>query len=141
MNDEQMTRIRASFDALTHRTPELADRFHTRLFAQNPALRPLMPRDLSQQKQDFAAGLRMLVRNLHRLDAFQLTVMDIGARQSRLGVTPGHYGIAREVLIVTMREMAGPVWTDELTVDWNEALSSIVSLMVVGAARARAHAA
>lgn len=136
-----MNRIRVCFDALTPRTPELADRFYTRLFAQHPPLRVLFPRDLTQHKQDFAAGLRLVVKNLHQLDTVRGTLMDIGAKQSRLNVTPGHYGIAREVLLSTLREMSGPVWSEELTQDWAEAINSVVSLMVLGAGKARMQAA
>lgn len=137
MNQDQVQRIRTSFDLITHRVPELVDRFHTRLLAQHPALRAQMPRDLSSHKQDFAAGLRLVVKNLDRLDALAPTLMDIGARQARMGITPGYYGVAREVLISTLREMAGPAWTETLTQDWAEALNSVISTFVVGASRAR----
>jgi hemoglobin-like flavoprotein len=137
VNQDQIQRIRASFDALTHRVPELVDRFHTRLLAQQPLLRAMFPRDLASHKQDFAAGLRLVVKNLDRLDTLTPTLMDIGARQSRLGITPKHYGVARETLVSTLREMAGPAWNDALTQDWTEALSGVISMMVVGASRAR----
>ncbi|MGE3106723.1 MAG: globin domain-containing protein [Phycisphaerales bacterium] len=137
MNQEQIQRVRASFDVLTHRVPELADRFHTRLLAQQPMLRAMFPRDLGPHKQDFAAGLRLVVKNLDRMELLTTTLMDIGARQARLGITPQHYGVAREVLISTLREMSGPAWDDLLTRDWTEALSAVVSMMVVGGSRTR----
>ncbi len=137
MNNEQVQRIRGSFDALTHRVPELVDRFHTRLLAQQPTLRAMFPRDLASHKQDFAAGLRLIVKNIDRLDTLAPTLMDIGARQSRLGITPGHYGMAREILVSTLREMAGPTWSEELSQDWTEALSMAISTMVLGASRSR----
>lgn len=141
MNQDQVQRIRSCFDAMAHRTPELADRFHTRLFAQHPALRAFVARDLSQHKQDFAAGLRLVVKNLHQLEAVRGTLMDIGAKQARSNVTPAHYGIAREVLLSTIREFAGPTWNEELALDWTEAINAAVSLMVLGAGRARVQAA
>jgi hemoglobin-like flavoprotein len=100
-------------------------------------MRGMFPRDLASHKQDFAAGLRLIVKNLDRLDTLTPTLMDIGSRQARLGVTPKHYGVARETLVSTLREMAGPVWTETHTQDWTEALSAVVSMMVVGASRTR----
>jgi hemoglobin-like flavoprotein len=141
VTEEQIARVRACFDELTPRTPELADRFHARLFAMNPQLRPLFPRDLSSHKQDFAAGLRHVVRHLGRIDALTPMLMDIGSRQARSGLTPGHFGLARESLLATLRDMAGPRWTPELELDWTEALNAVVSIMVLGASRRRAHAA
>lgn len=141
MTEEQIARIRACFDELTPRTPELADRFHARLFAQHPQLRALFPRDLTVLKQDFGAGLRHVVKSLHRIEAGAPMFMDIGSRQARLGLTPGHFGIAREVLLTTLRDMVGPKWTEQLEQDWREALSVVVSLMVVGASRSRSQAA
>lgn len=141
MTEEQIARIRTCFDEMTPRTPELADRFHARLFAQNPALRALFPRDLAMQKQDFAAGLRHVVKSLNRIEAAAPMFMDIGSRQARMGLTPGHFGVAREALLATLRDMSGPHWNEQLEQDWREALSAVVSLMVVGASRARSHAA
>ncbi len=141
VTEEQISRIRACFDEMTPRTPELADRFHARLFAQNPQLRALFPRDLTVQKQDFAAGLRHVVKNLNRIEGAAAMFMDIGSRQARMGLTPGHFGVAREALLSTLRDMAGPKWSEQLEQDWREALSVVVSLMVVGASRARSQAA
>lgn len=142
MTEEQIARVRACFDELTARTPELADRFHARLFATNPQLRPFFPRDLSTHKQDFAAGLRHVVKHLGRFDALAPMLMDVGSRQARLGIAPGHLGMARESLLATLRDMSGPRWTPQLELDWTEALNAVVSIMVVGASRAaRVHAA
>ena len=141
MTEEQIARIRACFDQITPRTPELVDRFHARFFAQNASLRPLFPRDLSAHKQDFTAGFRHVVRNLHRLDAIAPMLMDVGSRQARAGLTPGHFGMAREVLLATLRDIAGPRWNEQVQQDWTEALNAVVSLRVVGASRSRSHAA
>lgn len=137
MTEEQFARIRASFNELTPRIPELADRFHARLFATNPQLRPLFPRDLAPHKQDFAAGLRHVVRHLDRLESVTPMLMEIGSRQARAGLGPGHFGMAREALLATLRDMNGPRWSPELERDWTEVLQSVVSLMVLGAGRAR----
>lgn len=141
MTEDQIARVRACFDELTPRTPELADRFHARLFATNPQMRPLFPRDLSSHKQDFAAGLRQVVKNLNRLDALSASLMEIGSRQERSGWTPGHFGVARQALLATIRDIAGPRWTPELESDWTEALNTVVSLMLLGAGRRRVQAA
>jgi hemoglobin-like flavoprotein len=140
VTEDQITRIRACFDEITPRTPELADRFHARLFVQTPRLRPLFPRDLASQKQDFAAGLRHVIKNLHRIDTVAPMLMDIGSRQARLGLTPGDFGAAREALLATLKDIAGPRWNDQLEADWREALTVVASIMVIGASRSRSHA-
>ncbi len=141
MTPEQIDRVRASFNALMPRTPELVDRFHVRLFAQHPVLRALAPREIAVHKQDFAAGLRLIVKNVHRFETLEPTLKDIGARLFRAGVAPAHYGLAREVLLSTMREMSGQAWSEQTGQDWTEALNAVVSMMILGAARARAGAA
>lgn len=141
MEQDQIVRIRASFDKLTPRIPELADRFHARLFAQHPRLRAMFPRDLSAPKQDFAAGLRYVVRHLGALEGLSPVLMDLGLRHARSGLTPGDLGAAREVLLQTLQDMSGPAWSDQLREDWTEALNVAVAIMVVGAGRSRAHAA
>jgi hemoglobin-like flavoprotein len=67
--------------------------------------------------------------------------MDLGTRQFRAGVTPAHYGIARDLFLATVREMAGSAWSDELSTDIAEALNAVASIMIQGAGRARASAA
>jgi hemoglobin-like flavoprotein len=141
VTEEQIERLRACLAELAPRTPELADRFHARFFATNPQLRPLFPRDLTPQKQDFAAGLRHVVRHLSRLDAMTPAIMDIGSRLARTGLAPGHLGMAREALLATLRDMSGPRWSQDLERDWTDLLHAVVSTMVLGASRARQHAA
>jgi hemoglobin-like flavoprotein len=141
VNSGQIDRIRASFALLTPRMQELVDRFHARLLVQQPDVRPVLSRDFTAIKQDLAAALRMVVKNLNRLEAIDASLLDMGARQARVGLTPRHYGVGREVLLTTMREMAGPAWTDQLTADWTEAMNAVVSILIVGGARARSAAA
>lgn len=141
MNPDQIERIRNNFKVLTPQGEDLIRRFFTRLFNAVPALRQNLPRDFAQQHRDHLAMLGSVVKNLHRVDAVEHILMDIGARAQRAGAQPQHFGVAREQLIVTIRELSGPTWNEDLLGDWTEVLNIVASVMIRGAGRARAFAA
>lgn len=141
MSPQQIDRLRTNFKVLTPQGEELFRRFFTRLFNAQPGLRQNLPRDFAQQHRDHLSTLGSVVKNLHRLDAVEHILMDLGARAQRAGVQPQHFGVAREHLVATIRELSGPTWNEDLQADWTEALNVVASVMIRGAGRARAYAA
>ena len=147
MIDTQVETIRTSFNALAKRGEEVAERFYANLFAAQPALKSLFPRNASERDNELIAWLGMVVKNLHRIDSMLFLLEDAGKRCQRAGVQPQQFGNARDALISAMRETArhaGPdelTWDAQLESDWVETLNIIVSLMIRGAGRARARAA
>lgn len=147
MNDTQLESIRSSFKGLSQHGDELAERFFVRLFAAQPMLKALFPREAWQRDRDALSGLGMAVKNLHRLEAIQYLLEEAGARCTRVGAQPHHFGVARDAMVNAMREVAtqpdfsGPQWSEEIESDWTEALNVVVSMMIRGAGRSRARAA
>lgn len=133
--------IRDSYDAITPHADLLADRFFARLFAQQPSLRALLPRDHWQRAHDLMALLGLVARHAGRTDAIQASLIDFGAKAQRSGVMPQQLGLARQALIDSMRDVLGPHWTPEIEADWSDLLQSITSVVVLGAGRCRARAA
>lgn len=141
MTPDQIDRIRSSFKMVSGRGDELADQFFTRLFANQPLLKALLPRDRWMRSRDFLTGLGLLVKNMHRLDSIEHVLMDFGVRSTRAGATPQHFGLAREALLQSLGDLMGADWTDALENDWSEALNTVSSLVILGAGRSRAKAA
>jgi hemoglobin-like flavoprotein len=141
MTLSQINAVRDSFKALAPHGDELAERFFDRLFERQPALRAVLPQDHWMRSRDLLTGLGTLVKNLHRLDAINHVLMEFGTRAQRAGVLPQHYGIAREIMLETMREMLGDEFGAELENDWRQTLTSVSSVVLVGAGRSRAKAA
>jgi hemoglobin-like flavoprotein len=141
LTNEQIETLRTSFRALAARGDEMAGQFYLRLFARQPSLRAVLPRDEWQRNRDLLTGLGMVVKNLHRLGAVEHLLMEFGAKAARAGVTPQQYGVARESMLDAMRGVAGSAWTEELEEGWGTALNTAASVVLLGAGRSRARAA
>lgn len=138
---DQIDRIRASFKEISPHADDLTRIFFTRLFTAGPGVRALFPRDAyaegSGRGQDLIASLGIVVKNLHRLDAIEHLLMDMGARNQRAGAQPQHYGMVRDALINAMRDIQGPTWNETLQSDWSQTLNVVASVMIRGAGHAR----
>jgi hemoglobin-like flavoprotein len=141
MNSFQVDLIRDNFKALAPRGEELMEQFFSRLFAKQPMLRGLFPKHPEQVGRDVLAALGVVVKNLNRLEIIDHVLASLGAKNLRVGVEPQHYGIAREALISSMRDLSDTAWDDELEAAWGELLTIITSVMIRGAGRARVVAA
>lgn len=133
--------VKASYQTLAFRADDLGEQFFARLFRRDPALRTLFPRDAWQRDHDLASGLGVLLRNLHRVDAISPMLEDAGARCQVAGVQPHQFGVARDALLETLRDMTGPGWNEDLEAGWTEVLNTAVSMMIRGGGRARLRAA
>lgn len=141
MNTYQIDAIRTSFDAVSERSEDFADRFYVRLFAMQPMLRAILPRDHWQRERDLIAAVGMMVKGLGKLDSIQHPLMDFGAKAERTGISPHQYGLARQALVSALRETLDTQWSDDLEDAWTEALNTVASVVVLGAGRSRARAA
>jgi nitric oxide dioxygenase len=141
MNHDQIDHIRDSFRTLAPRGPELFADFVQRLCVAAPTLRAVFPSAPADHAQEFLAPCGLVIKNLHRLNAIEYLLLDIGAKNQRRGVLPQHYGVARDALLATLAEALGEEWTGVLADEWEDAINFVTSLMIRGAGRARSKAA
>lgn len=141
MTAQTTDNVRESFQALAPHGDEMAERFFETLFARQPVLRALLPRDHWQRSRDLMAMLGLVVKNLNRPEAVQHVLMDFGAKAQRIGIMPQQYGLARQALIDAMRQTLGQHWNEDVETDWTEVLNSATSVVLMGAGRSRAKAA
>lgn len=141
MDEQHIENVRSSFKVVAFRGEELAEQFFTRLFQAQPTLRGMFPGDAWQRDRDVLTGLGSLVKNLHRLDAIAYVLEDAGIRCQRAGAQPHQFGVARDAMLASLRDMLGTKWNAELEESWTEALNIAVSMMIRGSGRARLRAA
>jgi len=132
MDKALVERLEGSFRPLAARGPELVDRFYAHLFAENPAVRPMFPADISGQKKKLLASILLVIQNLRAPEKLGEPLREMGARHLNYGTQPEHYPIVRDTLIGVMKDMSGPAWNDQLTADWTAALDLVVSVMLEG---------
>lgn len=130
-----VTLLRASFNALAPRAPELVDRFYAILFERHPRLKPLFAHvNMGEQKKHLVQALALLVANLEKADMLRSYLGGLGAKHVRYGVRDEHYDAVGESLLAAMAETAGPIWTDELQREWTATYGAVAGMMKQGAA-------
>ena len=130
--------LETSFDLIAPRGEELVDVFYARLFETAPAVRPLFANtDLAKQKAMLLATLVLLRKSLRDLEAITPKLRQLGARHVAYGAQPEHYPVVAEVMLASMAQIAGDVWTDEIEAAWAGALGLVATAMLEGAAEAQ----
>jgi hemoglobin-like flavoprotein len=131
--------LETSFDLIAPRGEELVEIFYTRLFETAPAVEPLFARtDLRKQKAMLLATLVLLRKSLRDLEAIAPKLRQLGARHVAYGALPEHYSVVAEVMLDSMAEIAGELWTAEIAEAWATALGLVATAMLEGAEEAQA---
>ena len=129
--------LETSFDLIAPRGDELVDVFYARLFETAPAVQPLFANtDLRKQKAMLLATLVLLRKSLRDLEAIAPKLRQLGARHVAYGARPEHYPVVADVMLASMAQVAGEVWTDEIEAAWAGALGLVATEMLEGAAEA-----
>jgi hemoglobin-like flavoprotein len=132
----QIELVQTSFRSVKPIADQAADLFYGRLFEIAPAVRPLFPDDLTEQKKKLMAMLATAVTNLHQVETIVPGVEDLGRRHSRYGVTPEHYKPVGEALLWTLEKGLGPAFTPPVKEAWSGAYTTLASVMTSAAAKA-----
>jgi hemoglobin-like flavoprotein len=128
--------LETSFDLVAPRGDELMDEFYSRLFAAEPEVQSLYPRDMKKQKAMFLGALVLLRKSLRDLDKIVPALRAMGARHVAYGARPEHYATAGGILIEAMAVIAGPDWKPEYERAWSAAFDVVAGTMLAGAAEA-----
>jgi len=141
LTSHQLEDLRSSLKLMAPQGEQLAAAFFTRLFKAHPPLRAMFPLDTTRRNQDLLAALGTLTKNATRLTAIEHLLTEFGVRNLHSGILPHHYGMARDAMLVAMRETSGESWTPEIEEAWSTVLNVASSVVIRGAGRARAKAA
>ena len=136
MNATAIASVRASYLGLAPRLDQLVHGFYTLLFERHPEIRAKFPADMERQKFHLAAALAILFRNLDNFAALEQPLMSLGASHAGYGVRPEQYLLVRDVMLESIRSVAGDAWSAQLEDAWREALNRVCSTMLKGAAAA-----
>ncbi len=139
--DTAASRIRDSFNLLAPKADLLMDTFYERLFAAFPPVRGMFPKDMTQQKKHLTAAIALVVKFADNLGAIEKPLLEMGARHAGYGAKAEHYGLVRDTLLGTMKDLAGDAWTQQLHSDWTAAVNAVAETMIRGAEQAARKAA
>lgn len=131
--------LRSSFELVVERAPDVTTRFYENFFRLYPEVRPMFAAERQKQQEKMLTDALVAVLD-HIEDAPWLTetLGALGAKHLDYGVRDEMYSWVARSLLVTLEQVAGDAWSEELESAWSEALTAIAGLMLAGAARARA---
>ena len=129
MTPQQIELVQASFKKVVPIAGTAADLFYDRLFEIAPAVRPMFPADLAEQKKKLIGMLATAVNSLHKLDTIVPAVQDLGRRHKGYGVTAEHYTPVGAALLWTLEQGIGDAFTPEVKGAWTEAYGALAGVM------------
>lgn len=139
MNLEQIKLVKQSWKLFRNIEPGIVgDLFYSKLFADNPPVRKLFPKDMSQQ---YSKLIDMITVIVVRLDNIELLTTDIAAlaqRHTAYGVKPAHYALTGAALMWTLEKGLGNDWTPEVKKAWETCYELLSAVMIAAATQAPA---
>lgn len=137
--DEQTIRLlQASFAEVMAMRAEAAALFYERLFALDPALRPLFhDTDMRSQEMKLMAALALVVGKLRQLDEVIPVLETLAVKHVAYGVEGHHYATVGQALIQTLSLAFGDRFTAELRNAWLTAYGAISGVMIAAASRSQ----
>lgn len=134
-------RLRLSCARLLLKGDQLATTFYAMLFERYPAVRPLFPNDLREQRAKLTQMLAWVVMKLDRPAELVPALRELGRKHVGYGARPDHYPLVRDALIDAMARTAGADWSSEIAEDWSQSIELIGRHMIAGAGAAAAQVA
>lgn len=115
----------------------LAASFYEKLFMRYPHLKHLFPADRSDLMAKLMSVLELVVFSFEEKTSDQfflqesmvLPLRDLGKKHDDYGVAPEHYTIANNLLIESIRERLGSLFSDEINESWSKSLHILSSAM------------
>ena len=129
MNISNIVLVQTTLAQVQLQAETFTDVFYGRLFEQHPELRPLFTNDLSEQGVKLMATLRLVVAGLNQPQTIVPAIKQLGQRHAGYGVQDNHYYLVGEVLLWSLGQTLGDVFTPEVAAAWTEAYSLLAGLM------------
>ena len=127
---ELAARLRNSFAAIVPMADLFAAKFYARLFTVAPAVRPMFPLEMHEQRAKLLAMLQWIVKNLEDRPQLKTGLRELGRRHEHYGARQEHYPVVADVMIATMAEVAGPAWNEQSESDWRTVLERVCAIML-----------
>jgi len=129
MGPEQVKLVQSSFAAVLPIADEAGKLFYERLFALDPALRPLFKGDMTEQSRTLMRMIAVAVNGLDRLDTIAPALKALGVRHAGYGVRDGHYATVGDALLWTLERGLGESFTPDVAEAWSAAYSLLAQTM------------
>lgn len=130
MTPDQIKTVQDSFDRVFPVKAELAESFYKSLFDMAPDVRPMFPEDMTSQRLKLSDTLSYTVRNLHRPEVVEETIVGLARRHVKYGALPEHFAPVGMALISALKAHLPGGMSDKEADAWLLAYTFIADMMI-----------
>ncbi len=131
MNQEQIKLVKQSWKLFRNIEPsKVGDLFYSKLFADNPQLRKMFPKDMDQQYTKLIDMITVIVVRLDHLNTLTGEISTMAQRHNDYGVKPEHYILVGNALLWTLEKGLGKDWTDKTKEAWSSCYTTLADTMI-----------
>ena len=129
MTPRQVELVQASWKKVEPISEAAAELLYNRLFALDPALKPMFRGDMKEQGRKLMGMVTFAVNGLTRLEALVPGVQALGRRHAGYGVRDEHYATVATALLWTLEQGLGKAFTPEVREAWTAAYNLLAGTM------------
>jgi hemoglobin-like flavoprotein len=130
MTPEQVARVQQSFAKVAPISEAAAVMFYDRLFEVAPAVKPMFPADMTEQRKKLMATLAVVVNGLSNLESILPAASALATRHVAYGAKPEHYPVVGAALLWTLEKGLGEAWSPDLAAAWSAAYATLSGYMI-----------
>lgn len=130
MTEDQADLVSKSFALVLPISEVAASLFYSRLFAINPALKPLFKSDMKEQGRKLMSTIGTAVAAARNPDVLVGPLESLALRHVKYGVKPEHFDDVGQALIWTLEQGLGSNFTPATRRAWITLYGELVGIMV-----------
>ena len=134
MTERQRHLIRESFASLSPEAGAIGLLFYGRLFALDPALRPMFHGDIGRQSKKLRDMLAVVIRYVDDLESLGPELEALGQRHVGYGVRDEHYASVGAALEWAIAQALEVELASEVMAAWRALIGQVAARMLQGAA-------
>ena len=132
MTNEQVKAIKKSWCIFRCISPVIVgDLVYSKLFADNPALRKMFPKNMEEQHKKLIDMLSAIIMRLDNLEVLNDYIVAMAQRHVQYGVKPAHYKLVGSALLWTLEKGLGKDWNEEIKLAWQTCYNLLANTMIV----------
>ena len=135
MTPREIELVQASWKKVEPISEAAAELFYNRLFALDPALKPMFRGDMKEQGRKLMSMISFAVNSLTKIERLLPGLRALGQRHGGYGVRDEHYETVGAALIWTLAKGLGPGFTAEVKEAWIAAYTVLANTMKAAAER------
>ncbi|MEW6688732.1 MAG: globin family protein [Pseudomonadota bacterium] len=134
MTPKQIELVQGTWRKVLPIADTAAEMFYARLFAMDPAVKPLFKGDMKAQGRKLTSMISTAVNGLTNLESIVPAVQELGRRHAAYGVKESHYDTVGAALLWTLEQGLGDAFTVEAKSAWASAYGVLAKTMKDAAA-------